>query len=537
MATVPDTYVDSIHPSRESGTVWGFSTPVILCAFVAFALLVCLFWDGLSRMWGWWLDSPEYSHALLIPPIALFLIWQQKDRLERLAFTGSWWGVMLVLVGGALLLLGQLGTVYTLIQYAYFVTLFGLVLAFTGAAAFRWLLMPLFILLLTVPLPQFMLANLSLDLQLLSSRLGVYLMRLFDISVLLEGNVIDLGGYKLQVAEACSGLRYLFPLMTLGFLMAYFYKGARWKRWVLFLSSIPITVLMNSFRVGVIGVTVDRWGIGMAEGFLHDFQGWMIFMVCTVLMLAEIALLNRIGGESGTWRELFGIEFPAPTPKGALIRTRAVPASFVAAGVVLVVFVGVTFVVPRPTEVHPARAAFAEFPLQFGAWRGNRESLEAVYNDTLQLDDYLLADFLNGSGQTINLYISWYDSQRKGEAVHSPRSCMPGGGWQMRGFGQADLPQVTVNGHPLRVNRTLIEQGNQRQLVYYWFQQRGRIITNEIVVKWYIFWDALTRHRTDGAMVRLVTPLPPGSTEANADRRLTEFAGLIAGELPRFVPN
>jgi exosortase D (VPLPA-CTERM-specific) len=537
MATVPDTSVDSIRPSGQSGTVWGFSTPVILSAVVVFGLVVWLFWDGLSRMWGWWLDSPEYSHALLIPPIALFLIWQQKDRLERLAFTGSWWGVVLVLVGGALLLLGQLGTVYTVIQYAYVVTLFGLVLAFTGTAPFRWLFMPLFILLLTVPLPQFVLANLSVELQLLSSRLGVYLMRLFDISVLLEGNVIDLGGYKLQVAEACSGLRYLFPLMTLGFLMAYFYKGARWKRLVLFLSSIPITVLMNSFRVGIIGITVDRWGIGMAEGFLHEFQGWMVFMVCTALMLAEIALLNRIRPESGSWRELFGIEFPAPTPKGALIRTRALPASFIAAGLVVVAFLIPTLAIPRPAEIYPARAPFVEFPLQFGEWRGKSQSLDEVYSETLKLDDYLLADFLNPSGQSVNLYISWYDSQRKGEAVHSPRSCIPGGGWQMRNFGQIELPQITINGHPLRVNRTLIEQGNDRQLVYYWFEQRGRVITNEFAVKWYMFWDALFRHRTDGAMVRLVTALPPSGAVTDADRRLTEFAGRIAGELPRFIPN
>ncbi|MGH7881284.1 MAG: exosortase C-terminal domain/associated protein EpsI, partial [Candidatus Binataceae bacterium] len=320
-------------------------------------------------------------------------------------------------------------------------------------------------------------------------------------------------------------------------LMAYFYKGARWKRLVVFLSSIPITILMNSLRVGVIGITVDRWGIGMAEGFLHEFQGWTVFMVCTGLMLAEIALLNRIGRESGTWRQLFGIEFPAPTPKDALIRQRAMPASFMAASLVLVGFLITMFAIPRPTEIYPARASFVEFPMNLGAWHGKSGSLEVIYLDALKLDDYLLADYVNPSGQAANLYISWYNSQRKGEAVHSPRSCLPGGGWQMRDFGQRTLPQVTVNGQPLRVNRTLIELGNQRQLVYYWFQQRGRVITNEFVVKWYIFWDALTEHRTDGAMVRLITPLPVSSSEADADRRLTDFASRIAPELPRFIPN
>ncbi len=367
---------DLLRASGPNGTVWRLSSPLILTATAVFAMSVWLFWDGLSRMWGWWLELPEYSHGILIPPIALFLIWQQKDRLERISFTGNWWGVALVLIGGSMLLLGQLATVYTLVEYAYLVTLFGLVLAFTGTACVSpWLLMPLFILVFMVPLPQFVLANLSTKLQLLSSQLGVFVIRLFDISVFVEGNVIDLGGYKLQVAEACSGLRYLFPLMTLGFLMAYFYKGALWKRVALFLSSIPITVLMNSLRVGIIGVTVEHWGIGMAEGFLHEFQGWMIFIVCAALMLGEIMLLNRLGHEAGSWRQLFGVEFPAPTPSGAHIQKRSMPASFVAASLALAAFIGATMFIPRPAEVLPgARSRSPNFRCRsaIGAARANR---------------------------------------------------------------------------------------------------------------------------------------------------------------------
>jgi EpsI family protein len=172
-----------------------------------------------------------------------------------------------------------------------------------------------------------------------------------------------------------------------------------------------------------------------------------------------------------------------------------------------------------------------------GPWHGQRSSLEGVYSDTLQLDDYLLADYVDAAGAGVNLYIPYYQSQRKGEAVHSPRSCLPGGGWQMREFGQRDLPAVFINGEPLRVNRTLIEMGNQRELVYYWFQQRGRVITNEFAVKWFLFWDALTLHRTDGAMIRIITALPPSASEADADRRLSDMASRITPDLSRYVPN
>src|SRR6202051_3580946 len=347
-----------IDVSAAATPIWRSSWGLTLLAAVIGLLSLWPFWDGLSQMWGWWIDSPEYSHGLLIPPVAAFLIWQQKDRLERVPFTGSWWGVALVLLGGAVLIAGQLGTVFTIVQYAYVITLWGLILSFLGWPAFRLIAIPMLILLFMIPLPQFVLANLSTKLQLLSSQIGVSVMRLFGISVFLEGNVIDLGGYKLQVAEACSGLRYLFPLMTLGFLMAYFYKGARWKRIVVFLSSIPITVLMNSLRIGTIGLMVEHWGIGMAEGFLHEFQGWMVFMVSAALLIGEVALLNRFGHESGTWRQLFGVEFPTPTPPGASLRKRQLPGTFIAAATVLLAFVVIAVVLPRPAEIVPSRASF-----------------------------------------------------------------------------------------------------------------------------------------------------------------------------------
>jgi len=517
--------------------VWRLTLGPIAAAAAVSVLSLWLFWDGLALMASWWLGNPEYSHCILIPPIAAFLIWQQKDRLEQLPFPGSWWGVALVLLGGALLVLGQLGTIYTVVQYAYLVTLYGLVLSFTGSRAFRVLLVPMFILLFMIPLPQFFLFNLSAKLQLLSSAMGVGFMRLFGIAVFLEGNVIDLGGYRLQVAEACDGLRYLFPLMTLSFLMAYFYKGAFWKRAVVFLSSVPITLLMNSWRIGTIGVMVEHWGIGMAEGFLHQFQGWMVFMLSAGLLLGEMALLNRVGHESGTWRQLFGVEFPLPTPAGAAVRQRVMPGTFLAAAGVLIVFVMIAVLLPRPAEVIPARSSFVDFPLTLGRWTAHREVMEAVYFDQLKLDDYFLADYTDGAGHAVNVYLSYYNSQRKGDAVHSPRACLPGGGWDLRTFDQRELPGIRINGQALRVNRTLIELGNQRELVYYWFDQRGRIVTNEFAVKWYIFWDAVTRHRTDGAMIRLITAVPLNGTEADADKQMIDVAARLAPDLSRFIPN
>jgi EpsI family protein len=216
---------------------------------------------------------------------------------------------------------------------------------------------------------------------------------------------------------------------------------------------------------------------------------------------------------------------------------RSIPRTFWAACALLLIFAAVSVMMPRPAEIVPARTPFVEFPMNLGTWTGRREAMDGIYIDTLKFDDYLMANYANGRDANVNVYMAYYNSQRKGEAVHSPRACLPGGGWQLSSFDQRVLSDVTINSRPLRVNRTLIALGDQRELVYYWFEQRGRLITNEFVVKGYLFWDALTRHRTDGALVRLITALPPGGSEADADGRLVEMSRRIAPILNRYIPD
>ena len=142
------------------------------------AAVIALFWEGLAWMWTTWMITPEYSHGVIIPFIAAFLIWQRKDRIERQPMTGSWAGVALVAIGGLMLIIGQLATIYTVVQYAFIVTVAGIVLSFSGRPAFRLLAVPVLFLVFMIPPPYFVLHNLSTKLQLLSSSFGVWFMRL-----------------------------------------------------------------------------------------------------------------------------------------------------------------------------------------------------------------------------------------------------------------------------------------------------------------------------------------------------------------------
>ena len=188
-------------------------------------------------------------------------------------------------------------------------------------------------------------------------------------------------------------------------------------------------------------------------------------------------------------------------------------------------------------EVPPPRAMFVDFPMKLDGWLGTSLTLEKQYIDALRFDDYVLADYRFGNGQPVNLYAAYYRSQRKGQSAHSPQSCLPGGGWEISSIHSMDVQASSTMLRSLHVNRALIQKDSQKQIVLYWFKQRDRILSNEYLVKLYLFWDAVSRGRTDGALVRIASLVGPGETEDIVDQRLRRFVATIDPELTRYVPD
>jgi len=523
-----------MNTNDDNGVVWKFSPQSIFALAMAAILISVAYSVAISELLRIWGVREEYSYGYMIPFITAFLIWQRKDLLERMNFSGAWFGVVLALIGFSIYFLGELSALYLLVQYSMIIMVLGLALAMTGWPAFRIIFVPLLFLLFMIPLPQFFLGEISQQLQFLSSEIGVAFIRAFGISVYLEGNVIDLGVYKLQVVEACSGLRYLFPLMALGFMAAYFFNGAMWKRVVIFISTIPITIFMNSFRIGAIGVMVEHWGIDMAEGFLHDFEGWIIFMACMAVLMAEMWFLARIGPDKKPLHVAFGIIMPEPAPKKFNVVSRKIPLPYYFALSILSAVVLASYVLPDREEFIPKRKTFASFPLNIENWHGRTDTLETIILDELKLNDYMLANYRDNE-TTVNLYIAFYDSQRKGQSAHSPRTCVPGGGWKITDISPVDVK--TPSNFSLKVNRVEIQKGEIKQLMYYWFQGRGRNITNEYLVKWFIFWDSLRIQRSDGALVRIGVLIPPGGDVEFAENKLKDFTEKMLPVLGDYVPN
>ncbi len=512
-------------------TIWQMNRQSWIWLLVALALMTAAFWSGIAELVSRWDKQEEYSHGYMLPFISLYFIWQKKNAIIQTKFSPSWWGLVCILVALGVFVVGEVSALFVLTQYALIVVLLGLALAVMGWPAAKPILVPILLLVFAIPLPYFLEVSLSANLQLLSSKLGVTFIRWCQIPVYLEGNVIDLGVFKLQVVEACSGLRYLFPLLSLGVISAYLFDAAFWKRMLLVISTIPITILMNSFRIGMIGVLVDNWGIEMAEGFLHDFEGWIVFMACFSVLFLEMALLSRIGSDKQPLFEVFGLTSPEPIDvQGKTITQRSLSYPLIATVAALLFSVIIVNSIDKRTEIIPQRAMFPAFPSQIAHWHGEQSKMEESVSEYLGLTDYILANYKNEKSQIVNFYAAYYESQRKGVSPHSPRVCIPGGGWQI-----ADIYRAEIGALP--INRIVIKKGDNTQLVYYWFQQRGRQFANEYLMKWYLFKDALFLNRTDGALVRITTVVSPNETMADADRRLQAFAQEVTPILPKFIPN
>ena len=190
------------------------------------------------------------------------------------------------------------------------------------------------------------------------------------------------------------------------------------------------------------------------------------------------------------------------------------------------------------SELELSRESFNSFPLYYDQWIGREGNIEDNILGQLKLTDYFVADYRSKKSAALaNLYIAYYQSQRHGAQIHSPRTCIPGGGWEFDGLNQKEIPNVTnMSGEPLQVNRVVISKGKAAQIVYYWFEMRGRNITNEYAAKWFIFWDGLRENRTDGALVRVTVPVLNIDDMAQADEHAVQFIQDFYQFIPDHIP-
>jgi exosortase len=262
----------------------------VIQTMVLGGLLIWLYSPTLAHLVRQWWTDPNFSHGFFVPLFAAFVIWQERPQLERLPSHPSWWGLGLLICGLCLLVLGQLGAEIFLSRCSLLLVLAGLAILFSGWTFFRAILFPLAFLVMMIPIPAIVFNQITFPLQLLASKIASGILAHLGVPVLREGNVIVLPSMALEVADACSGIRSLMSLATLAVIYGYLMERKTWIRVVLALAALPIAVAANSLRVVGTGLLVQYWDPDKAQGFFHEFQGWLMF----VASLAMLYFLHRV---------------------------------------------------------------------------------------------------------------------------------------------------------------------------------------------------------------------------------------------------
>lgn len=514
--------------------------PVGLGLFVALCVAALpVFWFGFQSLAQAWV-TPEYSHGPLIPVISLYLFLRELRGMPRpdpAVPVNRWPGYIVLALGLAISLIGNVVRIPDIVTYGFIVWVGGVVLTLFGWERGKHHQLPVIHLVFMLPLPQFIYWKLTTFLQGVSSELGVWFVRQAGVPVFLEGNIIDLGVLQLQVAEACSGLQYLFPILSFSYLFAILYRGPLWHKALLLVMAAPLTIFMNSLRIGIIGIIVNSYGIGWVEGFTHFFEGWVIFMACIAILFLTAVLLQRLTPNPLPLRQAIDLDTSGMGPvAGRILEVRARTVTLTAVAVTAL-FSAATIVAQPPAPAPLDRDSFVLFPRQLGGWSGVRTELEPQIEAVLGADDYVNATYMApGTGAPVNVFSAFYNQQTEGGGIHSPEVCLPAGGWEIFSLDPHMVHFPDTEFGSFEVNRAIIQNGREQQVVYYWFEQRGQRFTNDFAAKLSVFWDSLRYGRTDGALVRFVSPIGPGETPEDADARILEVMGETLTRLPRFVP-
>jgi len=517
----------------------GFTHLGLFWLLVATVAAGVFFANGIDALLVAW-QLPEYSHGPLIPVLSAILFLRQLKEfpVDPGPKTGRWPGVVLVAFSLAFGALGVLANIDDIVAYALILWVGGILLISFGWKTGKHFWPPVLHLVYMLPLPGVIYYKVSTSLQFISSELGVWFLQMAGVPVFLDGNIIDLGVLKLHVAEACSGLRYMFPILSFSYIFAVLYRGPMWHKAVLLVSAVPIAIFMNSVRIAVAGIIVQYYGTDWLEGFTHFFEGWVIFLSCIAILFGLAWLMLFLHPERPGLAEALDLDTSGLVPQAMRLQYVRPSAALITAAVIGLASAAAVVSLPDRGGLAPARDSFALFPRTLGDWqqKGRRQTLTTQVEEVLGADDYHQVDLVKpGTRIPVGLFMAWYDDQSAG-GVHSPEICLPGSGWEIAWLEHSDITETMGTELPFMLNRAIIQKGETRMMVYYWFQQKERRIAWDFAAKYWLMVDGIMTGRTDGAIVRLTTLIGPRESEDAAEARLMEVLQEIQRPLPRFIP-
>jgi exosortase D (VPLPA-CTERM-specific) len=508
-------------------TAW-FKPIVLLLFFVA------AYWVPLKTMVSIWWTDEDYSYGFLIPIVSAYILWDKRKVIRNLHAETSWkilpgliFFVLLSIYG----ILGSSGNI-SMPSLPILIILFT---AFCfGWAAMKELIVPLGFLIFMIPVPAILERYLGLALKAISSKMGGAIITVFNIPVHVSGNIIDLGVSQLQVVDACSGMRYLFALLALGVIYAYFFEKSAWKRVAAVLSTIPIAVITNGVRIGITGILTDKYGVTVAEGFFHGFSGWVLFMVAFACLFLVGRILALFPPKEKWWvrKTDTGKENEEQAPEvAARISNRAFYTS-----IGLMAIVGTLSLSTGALPPVKIQGGLEKFPVSFAGWQGQSEIVDPEIVIESGAEESFSAFYQNVKQGPVSLYIGFRSTAflSNENFFHSPTVCLPSSGWKILEETTHIIKDVPQFGN-MKVTQLIMEEMGKKSLVYFWFQTKNKATQDKNINRFHLTLHALRRDNTYDLFIRPIAPISPGESIESAQQRMDVFVRDMMGTLLQFM--
>jgi exosortase len=288
MSAIRTQFTTQILPASWKSRSWVVWFTILL------SLLVLLYASVLKLLVAQWWTDPNYGHGFFVPLFSGYILWHQRERWTKSEIEPSNFGLLVMLGAVALLFIGSLGAELFTSRFSLLVLIAGIILFLAGWKMLRAVVFPLAFLIFMIPIPVIIYNQITFPLQLIASRLATVWLELVGVPVLRDGNVLVLSNFSLEVAEACSGIRSLMSLIALAVAYGHLAEPRRWVRYALVVLMVPSAIVTNAMRIMGAGVLAHKFGPQAAEGFLHQFSGWVVFLATLVLIFLCHWILRHV---------------------------------------------------------------------------------------------------------------------------------------------------------------------------------------------------------------------------------------------------
>lgn len=548
--------------------------PTRLWIVTAIAFFFATYWKTFAWLWERaFAPDSYYSHAVLVPFISGYLVWQRRDVLSQTPPARSLYGLVIIILALVAHLASVMLDVYFTSGFSIAALLFGLTLYLFGWPVTRQLLFPLGFLLFMFPLPAAALSAVSVPMKLFATKAGAAAMGLVGVPVIQEGYQLHFNSGSLVIGNPCSGLRSLIALMALGSLFAYFYDAPMWKRIALFLASVPAAIFSNVARVILLSLVVSSFGSEGAAGLFHDVSGFLVFAIALGMLFGTGKLLKgatdhtdkniSLSADCGDKKDsndpvrtrITRIDTNYPKPQIAQMDTnsrglsrnhelyglhslrraeagRALGVRYRIVILLLTVSAILTAVLNLSVAGHTDPARVSELPLFIGEFSGRELPVDQSIKDILETPNVMMREYVGPGGVPVTLAIVYYEQYRV--SFHLPEGCMTGIGSVIMADERESLGAYGENDMPLVANNLILQQPGGKEHVYYFFVVGDLITPSYARMRFYLMKQHLKGRSRGAALVRFSTKVGNDQDEKIV-YELEDFIREFAPNLPHYL--